>query len=59
MNNWRKEILSHNLSIRDNIEKSTISDLEKKSLDVVEKAFEKGMISEEILTKARSAVFNK
>ena len=41
-NNWRKEILNHNLSIMDNVEKSTVSELENKSLAVVERAFEKG-----------------
>jgi hypothetical protein len=59
MQEWQKDILSHGLSIRDNIEKSTASDLEIESLGIIEKAFESGKVSEDLLIKAKNAVFNK
>lgn len=59
MQEWRKDILSHNLSIRESIEKSTISDIEIKSLNIIEKAFKDGRINERVLKKTKDVIFNK
>jgi hypothetical protein len=57
MQDWQKEILGHNLSIQNNIEKSIINESDKKSLDIIKKAYKEGKVTEDILIKARNIVY--
>ena len=57
MQDWQKDLLTHSLSIQDNIEKSVIGGSKLQSLDVIEKGYKNGKISKEMLLKVRDTLF--